>query len=90
LDCREVLTQIGRAGLTSVLVEGGAGIHASLLRAGLVDEVFLFIAPLFIGSQGAPLVAGDFLHPLPHFPRLRSVDIRQLGDDALLHGLFNA
>jgi diaminohydroxyphosphoribosylaminopyrimidine deaminase/5-amino-6-(5-phosphoribosylamino)uracil reductase len=88
LDCREIMTRLGRAGITSVLAEGGAAVHASLLRAGLVDEVFLFMAPLFIGSQGSPLIAGDFLHPLHRFPRLTDVNVRQLGDDLLIHGLI--
>jgi diaminohydroxyphosphoribosylaminopyrimidine deaminase/5-amino-6-(5-phosphoribosylamino)uracil reductase len=88
LDCREIMTRLGRAGITSVLAEGGAAVHASLLRSGLVDEVFLFMAPLFIGSQGSPLIAGDFLHPLHRFPRLTDVNVRQLGDDLLIHGLI--
>lgn len=87
LDCREVMTRLGRNGITSVLVEGGGGIHASLLRAGLVDEVYLFVGPLFIGTQGTSLIAGDFLRPPHQFPRLYSIEVQQLGEDVLIHGL---
>lgn len=86
LDCREIMTVLGKAGITSVLAEGGAGVHASLLQAGLIDEVFLFVAPLFIGSQGTPLIAGDLLHPLHQFSRLHNLEVRQLDDDVLIHG----
>lgn len=87
LDCREVMTLLGKAGITSVLAEGGAGVHASLLRAGLVDEVFLFVAPLFIGSQGTALIAGDLLPPLRQFPWLHNLEVQQLDEDILVHGL---
>jgi len=87
VDCREVMSQIGRNGITSVLVEGGAEVHASMLRARLVDEVYLFVAPMFIGEQGTPLLAGEFHRPPHRFPRLHSVEVRQLGEDILVHGL---
>jgi diaminohydroxyphosphoribosylaminopyrimidine deaminase/5-amino-6-(5-phosphoribosylamino)uracil reductase len=87
LDCREAMARLGRNGITSVLVEGGAAVHASLLRSGLVDEVFLFVAPLFIGLQGTSLIAGDFPR-FPHqFPRLHSIEVQQSGEDVLIHGL---
>lgn len=89
LDCREIMTLLGKAGITSVLAEGGAGVHASLLRARLVDEVYLFVAPIFIGSQGTPLLAGDILRAPHQFPRLHSIEVKQLGEDVLIHGLID-
>lgn len=86
LDCREIMARLGRNGITSVLVEGGAEVHASLLRAGLVDEVYVFVAPMFIGAQGTSLIAGDFLRS-PHQFRLHDIGVRQLGEDVLIHGL---
>ncbi|MHB8810116.1 MAG: bifunctional diaminohydroxyphosphoribosylaminopyrimidine deaminase/5-amino-6-(5-phosphoribosylamino)uracil reductase RibD [Desulfobulbaceae bacterium] len=89
LDCRKIMTQLGKAGITSVLAEGGAGVHASLLRARLVDEVYLFVAPMFIGNQGTSLLAGDFLRAPHQFPRLHGVEVKQLGEDVLIHGLID-
>ena len=40
-------------GVRSVLCEGGPVLNASLLPAGLVDELFLAIAPALAGSAGA-------------------------------------
>lgn len=87
LDWREILSRLGQAGLTSVLVEGGAGVHASLLQIGLVDEAYLFLAPLFIGDQGTPLLAGPCRRDLQEFPRLHHIEVQYLGDDLLIHGL---
>ena len=53
-----------RAGVRALLCEGGPTLNRSLLAAGLVDELFLTIAPLLTGDdeplrivQGAPLAA---------------------------------
>ena len=40
-------------GVRSILCEGGPDLNASLLPAGLVDELFLSIAPVLAGTAGA-------------------------------------
>lgn len=45
-------------GVRSVLCEGGPALNAALLPAGLVDELFLAIAPVLAGSAGSLSVAG--------------------------------
>lgn len=55
-------------GVRSVLCEGGGNLNAELLRAGVVDELFLSLAPKLIGgAQGVTIVAGT---PLPEPARL--------------------
>ncbi len=49
---RDLLKKIGEAGLLHLLIEGGAGINASFLRSGEVDELLLFVAPKLIGHSG--------------------------------------
>lgn len=89
LDLPDVLSVLGQADITSVLVEGGAKIHGSMLRHNLVDEVYLFVAPFFIGDQGTSLIGGfactDEKNSLP----LRQVEVSRLGDDVLVHGLLS-
>ncbi len=46
-------------GVRSVLCEGGPNLNASLLPAGLVDELFLSIAPLLAGSAGSLSIIGQ-------------------------------
>lgn len=87
LDLNVVFKHIGAAGITSVLVEGGATVHGSILDQHLVDEVFLFAAPLVIGEQGIPLVSGYTGIENPF--RLKELDCQILGNDILLHGLLN-
>jgi len=45
-------------GVRSLLCEGGPNLHAQLLQAGLVDELFVTHAPKLAGGEGPGLVAG--------------------------------
>lgn len=77
---------LGRAGILRVMVEGGGTLAESLFRAGLVDEMVLFLAPLVIGGQGVRSVGGrGWL--LRRAPRLRLVEERRCGDDVMLRYL---
>jgi diaminohydroxyphosphoribosylaminopyrimidine deaminase/5-amino-6-(5-phosphoribosylamino)uracil reductase len=44
--------------VSTVLVEGGAGIHAAFLRAGLVDRVHLIVTPVALGAAGVEVFGG--------------------------------
>lgn len=55
IDLVALLRRLGDAGTLSVLIEGGARIHASMLRSGLIDRVVLFVAPVVAGAGGVPL-----------------------------------
>jgi len=44
-------------GVKNLLVEGGGTLNAELLRLGLVDEMYLYIAPLIFGGADAPTFA---------------------------------
>lgn len=82
LDPAVVLRALGDAGLTSVLVEGGAAVAGSLLRAGLVDRVLWFHAPAIMGDDGWPALrlASRAMAELRRFTHVRH---ERLGDDML-------
>ena len=50
---KALLRALARRGLGSLLVEGGAEVHAAFLAAGVVDELRLFVAPMVLGGTGA-------------------------------------
>lgn len=50
------LTALAGQGLTRLLVEGGPSAATSFLKAGLVDQVEWFRAPMLIGGDGLPAV----------------------------------
>ena len=69
--------------MTRVLAEGGGGLAAGLLRAGLVDRLAWFHAPGVMGGDGLPAVRPLPLTSLSAMPRFRRVASRALGDDWL-------
>jgi len=50
LDLRAVLALLGSRGVSSVLVEGGAEVLASFLRARLADRLVIIVAPKIVGK----------------------------------------
>ncbi len=86
LDIKTVLAHLGANRVNSVLVEGGAMIHGYMLTHDLVDEVYLFTAPFFIGEQGTSLLAKYSLLSSDCCLRLEDIDCSMLGDDFLIHG----
>jgi diaminohydroxyphosphoribosylaminopyrimidine deaminase/5-amino-6-(5-phosphoribosylamino)uracil reductase len=75
VDLAAGLAALGDAGLTRVLVEGGAQIAASLLRADLVDRIVWFHAPGVMGGDGWPAAHGfgvERLATMPRFARVRA------------------
>jgi diaminohydroxyphosphoribosylaminopyrimidine deaminase/5-amino-6-(5-phosphoribosylamino)uracil reductase len=73
IDPAAALQALGGRGLTRLLVEGGASLAATLLRAGLVDRLVWMHAPLLIGANGIPAVADFGLAALAGAPRFEPI-----------------
>jgi diaminohydroxyphosphoribosylaminopyrimidine deaminase / 5-amino-6-(5-phosphoribosylamino)uracil reductase len=83
VDMNAALHELGRRGLTRVLVEGGSTLAAVLLRAGLVDRLAWFHAPMLVGGDGIPAVAGFGLQRLADAKRFERIALETVGDDVL-------
>jgi len=83
VDLAAALLELGRRGLTRVLVEGGATLAAALLRAGLVDHIAWFRAPRLIGGDGVPAVTAFGIAKLVDTPRFERVTVETLDEDVL-------
>lgn len=86
LDLKSLLQYLGKLGICSLLVEGGADIHTSFLRCGLVDRVMLFMAPLFAGTDGTGLLSNYSVSARQTAPMLHNVSYTPLGDGILIQG----
>ncbi|PXA95499.1 bifunctional diaminohydroxyphosphoribosylaminopyrimidine deaminase/5-amino-6-(5-phosphoribosylamino)uracil reductase RibD [Nostoc sp. 3335mG] len=73
----------GLAGVDHLLVEGGAETASAFLRAGLVDRLLLYRAPILIGSGKAALGNIGLDRLSDAHGRWRLADSRQLGSDRL-------
>jgi len=67
-----------------LMVEGGGTIHTQFLTAGLVDELQLVVAPLFVGDSRAPRFVTDGRFPWDEQHRAELAEVRQIGDVVLL------
>jgi diaminohydroxyphosphoribosylaminopyrimidine deaminase/5-amino-6-(5-phosphoribosylamino)uracil reductase len=83
IDLAAGLRALGAAGLTRLLVEGGARIAAGLLRAGLVDRIAWFHAPAVMGGDGLPAAQAFGDGTLASMPRFRRTGCTPCGDDVL-------
>lgn len=83
LDPRAVMAALGAAGLTRVFCEGGGMLAASLLSAGLVDEVIGFTAGLALGAEGHPSLGPLGVDRLDEAPRFALVETRAAGRDVM-------
>ena len=86
-DLSEVLRELAKRSLQSVLIEGGAQIAGAFLDAGLVDKVSFFIAPVIIGGHGArPAIEGVGAERMADALRLEGVEITRRGPDVEVTG----
>ena len=81
---RRVLRRLARAGVLSVMVEGGAVTAARAISEKVVDKVLCFYAPKFIGAEGLPMVGDLGITRLRRCPQLGNSGVRRLGDDILV------
>jgi diaminohydroxyphosphoribosylaminopyrimidine deaminase/5-amino-6-(5-phosphoribosylamino)uracil reductase len=78
------LASLRAAGVESLLVEGGGQLAGALLAAGLVDRYYWLQAPVWLGDDAVPAIAGLPPRELDQAQRWRVTDRRALGEDTLL------
>jgi diaminohydroxyphosphoribosylaminopyrimidine deaminase/5-amino-6-(5-phosphoribosylamino)uracil reductase len=83
LDLTSVMSRLAQAGLTRIFCEGGGELAASLLKAGLVNELIGFSAGLVLGGDGTPSVSNLSLNKLDDVPRFDLYRTAQIGPDVL-------
>lgn len=82
-DVAEVLAELAAREIRHVLVEGGPGLATAFLRAGAVDEMHSYLAPMVLG-EGHRMIGDLGITALHDAPRLATVAVQQLGDDVLV------
>lgn len=87
VSLERLMEALGKRGILSVMIEGGAEINASALREGIVDKVLFFVAPILIGGKSTPTaVGGEGIETLGQALRLRDVRVERFDDDILVEG----
>lgn len=82
-DLEADMRELASLGIRSVFVEGGPKIVSSLIAAGLVDELVIYIAPALLG--GPKVALGDIgVSSMSEIKHLRVTQCEQLGPDLVL------
>lgn len=87
-DLAAIARELGARGFNEVTVETGAKLNGSLLAAGVVDEVVLYLAPKLLGDSAQGLFALPELLRLDDALRPRIVDVRFVGEDLRITARF--
>jgi diaminohydroxyphosphoribosylaminopyrimidine deaminase/5-amino-6-(5-phosphoribosylamino)uracil reductase len=82
---RSALDQLGSAGITSILLEGGPHLAGAFLDAGEVDEIRLFLSPVVVGGSHArdPL-EGEGAELIAEATRALDLDVERMAEDLLI------
>lgn len=83
---RPLLGRLGREGITSLMVEGGAETLWRFFRAGLVDRVAVFTAPRVLGGGTAPGGVGGQGFSLSRATEIVEIEHERVGGDWLVSG----
>lgn len=83
VDPLAAVEALGAAGVTRLMVEGGAQISTAFLRAGLVDRLCWFRAPSLIGGDGMPPFGDLGVTDMSALPAFRSISSEVVGHDIL-------
>ncbi|HLW81853.1 MAG TPA: bifunctional diaminohydroxyphosphoribosylaminopyrimidine deaminase/5-amino-6-(5-phosphoribosylamino)uracil reductase RibD [Candidatus Acidoferrales bacterium] len=88
VDLREVLRELGRREIVSVVLEAGSALNGAMLDENLADKMILFYAPRVLGSVTIP-VARHRARPIGKIPMLNNITLRRFGPDFAVEGYFH-
>ncbi len=85
IDLADLLDRLAEMSISSVLVEGGAAIFGSMIREGLVDKFYIFIAPKILGGDnGIPFTRGPGCDIIENCLSLKVLMVRRFDDDIMI------
>ena len=85
---RALLRRLAMLGIVSVLIEGGANVAASALRAGALDKFLFFYAPKILGGDGRAMIDAIDIRRAADALKVHRLSVEQSGEDLLVTGYF--
>jgi len=83
---QEVAVLLGRREVQSLLLEGGPTVAGAWWKAGLIDRIVAFVAPVIVGGAGLGPFGGCGSQRMDQAGRLRDVTTAQFGRDVAVSG----
>ena len=90
VDLAGMIRMLADFEINEVLVEAGRALNGSLVTAGLVDELVIYLAPYLIGDEAHGMLKLTELTDLSKKRKLEIRDMRMVGPDIRLIARFPA
>ena len=85
LDLKAVLSELYKKGIYSVFVECGGTLAGALIKEGLTDEIYQFIAPKILNdNSGLSCFNGDNVSKIADCKRFEIQEFKKIGTDMLI------
>jgi diaminohydroxyphosphoribosylaminopyrimidine deaminase / 5-amino-6-(5-phosphoribosylamino)uracil reductase len=81
VELGELMAELARRGMNEIHVEAGFKLNGSLVAAGVVDELLIYLAPSLIGESGRGMFNLPALTDLADRVQLSIRDVQQVGAD---------
>jgi diaminohydroxyphosphoribosylaminopyrimidine deaminase / 5-amino-6-(5-phosphoribosylamino)uracil reductase len=90
INMTDLLEELGKRKITSILIEGGSILFGSLFDNKLIDKVLVCISPMIIGGEAAKSpIAGNGAGMISNVLHLNNVKISVMGGDILINGYLD-
>lgn len=86
VDLRDLLEKLKEFNISSILLEGGGSLNASMLKENLVDKFYFFIAPKIIGVDGISAIGKIGIEKIDEVLNLKDVEVSKISTDILIKG----
>ena len=86
VDLNDLFARLAEQNITSILIEGGNKLAASLFKNKLVDKCIYVIAPTIIGNDGKPSVAELGIDHLKNAIHLKNTTVKVLDNNVIIEG----
>jgi len=88
VELGELLRELARRELNEIHVEAGVKLNGSLVAAGVVDELLIYLAPSLIGESGRGMFNLPAIERLEQQLPLRLLDVQRVGEDLRILARF--
>ena len=85
VDLTSLMSYLHEEGIEKLMLEGGATLNFSMIKAGLIDEISICVAPMVVGGANAKtFFDGEGFDLMDEAVRLELIDSYTLGKDLIL------
>lgn len=84
VDLHNMMLTLKRIGVDHLMVEGGGTINFELMSLGLVDELFIYVAPMIFGGANAPTPADGLGVPRERAIEMKLTDVERWEDGGVV------